>query len=126
MSNTIVKWAGIAIAAPGASTDILATEITTTRVGSWLKVTIAPAVSTVVMCVRTSSITGAKSFELNDATATTVPTSGDSTEYTFAVPAPSAEYGPPAPETFTYNFQVVTDSIIEFLHIEEHPYGIVG
>lgn len=111
MSERIYKGHRYNLAAPGANTNILAANATPETPGSSaFRVTVALAVAS-VFNVRVTDGTDAFTWGLNESVALNA---GDLYTFTFGVQ-----------KGLSYNFQVETDGIIQFLLCEEITGGVL-
>ncbi len=106
-----------ALAAPGANTNII-TPITPGPNASAFRVTVALTTSS-VFNVRVTNGTTAYTLGLNGSVALAA---GDLYTFVFGVRATSTQTGTTA---LTYSFQVETDSVINYLLVEEIIGGVV-
>lgn len=99
-----------ALAAPGANTDIFATDLTPTNQRSAMRVTVSLAVASVFNVTITNGTTE-YTIGLNGGVALVA-----STLYTFSFSCGSA---------YSYNFRVATNGVIQHLLVEEIAGGVI-
>lgn len=102
--------------APGANTDILSTAISVVE-GSALRVTVALTTGSVFNVTCTDGTT-THTWGLNSSAALTA---GD--VFTFTIGANPTESNSGSTNTLSYNFQVETDGVIEYLSVQEAQLG---
>ena len=107
VKGLVTLFSDLAIAAPGANTDILSTALTP-KEGSALKITVLLATGSVF----NMTVTDGTNTYTGGLNASAALNAGD--RYTFTVGADPAN---------SYNFQVETDGIIQCLIIQEAQFG---
>jgi len=109
---------GYNVPSPGNNTNIFTTSITPVYPASALRVTVCLA-TTSVFNVRVTDGTTAFTMSLNSGATLTA-----GNLYTFAFGVHQKSNASP-PLTLTYNFQVATTGVINFIMVEEVPTGVI-
>lgn len=117
MSERILKAKAYALAAPGANTNMLSSNVTIETPGSAaLRVTVSLTTAS-VFNLRVTDGTTAYDIGLNGSVALTA---GDLYSFTF-----SALKANSAGVALEYNFRVETDGVVRFLCVEEITGGVI-
>ena len=117
MSDRILKAKAYALAAPGANTNMLSTDVAIETAGSAaLRVTVSLTTSS-VFNLRVTDGTTAYDIGLNGSVALNA---GDLYTFTFGALKSNS-----AGVALAYNFRVETDSVIRFLCVEEITGGVL-